>query len=259
MNKPSFGQPIAQAVAINLIIDGGIKVSINERDVAGIGIVNFTEQVDVSISIVDSDRIEATLTPQPETVADIIYVVSATVDDVPALLQGVSWTAAELLAKAAKTLTFAGLDLAGISKIIVRVEIDPTVVVIHGADVAAQVGGVIPMSLVMASAMTGLAGYIIDTAIVNPAVARFTDVTFPSSFALATHTPDPVSGPMVALQAVDLQQVINKGDVNILLAELQIEAMSVGVTEVLLTVETLDDDSGFRIRSIVRSGTITIS
>lgn len=234
-------------------------MTINERDVAGIGIVNFTDQVDVAISIVDAGSIAATLLPSPETVPSVTYVVSTIVDGVPALLQGVSWTQAEIDARTAKTLTFDGLDLSNVSKVLVGVDIDPAVAVITEAALALAVGGTGPMAVMMDNALSGLSGYIMEATIMAPSIARFVDVTFPSSFALATHTPDPVSAPIVQLQAVDLGQVINPGDSSILLADLVIEGLAPGTTEVQLVVTQMDDDSGFAIRTIVRSAIVTVT
>lgn len=234
-------------------------MTINERDVAGIGIVNFTDQVGVAISILSDDSIEVALTPQSNAVSGATYVVLAVVDGAPSALQGAEWTAAEIASGVVKRLIFTGLDLRNVTKIIVGVDIDPAVAVITVADGAGGVGTSFQTSIVMDHALTGLSGYIIDATIVDPAVARFTDVTFPPTFPLNTHTPDPVSGPAVQLVGSDLAQVINVGDVDILLADLQIEGLAAGVSEVRLVVTRLDDDSGGAVRSIVRSGTITIS
>lgn len=234
-------------------------MTINERDVAGIGIVNFTDQVGVGISILSDDSIEVAITPQPNAVSGATYVVLAVVDGAPSALQGEEWTAAEIAAGVVKRLIFTGLDLRNVSKIIVGVDIDPAVAVITGANGAGNVGTTIQTSIVMDHALSGLAGYLMDATIADPAVARFTDVIFPTTFPLNTQTPDPVSGPTVQLTAVDLGQVINVGDVDILLADLQIEGLAAGTTEVKLVVTKLDDDSGFPVRSIVRSGTITVT
>lgn len=234
-------------------------MTINERDVAGIGIVNFTDQVDVSIGIVDSGSIAATLLPSPATVPNVTYVVSTVVDGVGTLLQGVSWSQSEIDSLTAKTLTFDGLDLSSVSKILVGVDIDPAVAVITEGGLGIIVGGTGPMEVRMDSALSGLAGFIMEATIMAPSIARFVDVTFPGTFALATHTPDPVSAPIVQLQAVDLGQVINPGDSSILLADLVIEGLAAGTTEVELVVTQMDDDSGFAIRTIVRSATVTVT
>ena len=108
----------------------------------------------------------------------------------------------------------------------------------------------------MQRAPTGLAGYIIIAHVGDPRVARITDVTFPPTFPLATHTPDPVSGPTVRLAGVDLGTVINAGDTDILLATIQLELLDQGFSDLSLLVTVLDDDAGSDIPRVSRTGAI---
>lgn len=108
----------------------------------------------------------------------------------------------------------------------------------------------------MQRAPNGLAGFTIVAHIGDPRVARITDVTFPLTFPLASHTPDPVNGPTVRLSGVDLGAVINAGDTDILLATLSIELLEEGFAALSLLVTRLDDDSGFDIPRVSRTGAI---
>lgn len=129
------------------------------------------------------------------------------------------------------------------------------------ADIQGNIGNTIGMAIVMRQTpIAGLAGYALRAEIANSQIAKFTDVTFPPSFPLATHDPDPVDGPLLnSVQGVDLSDVIGPEQNNVTLATLQIELLARGTTEVNVDVKQLDDDSGFDIRRTVTGGAIQVT
>ncbi len=123
------------------------------------------------------------------------------------------------------------------------------------------VGGTVSMEVRLnATPITGLAGFTIRARIRNAAIAKFTDVTFPASFPLASHLPDPVDGQALTnISGVDLGAVIGAEETNILLATLEIQFLSVGVSEVDIDVVALDDDSGDDIARSVEDTRIRVN
>lgn len=231
------------------------------RSVAGVGILIVSDDIQVPpVSIVGAGRLDVTLIPNPSARADTPYIIPLVIDNVEVGLQAVEWTAAEIAAADPRLISFTGLDLAGVTSIIVSAGFDDAVAIIDAQDAGGVSGATIDVEVRMREVpAAGLAGYTMDASL-DVAVARFVGVTFPPDFPLGSLTPDPVSGPAVEFSAVDLNTVVNGGDVDVVLATLQVELLTaVSVTEVQLVVTKLDDDGGFPIRSVTFPGAITVS
>lgn len=232
------------------------------RSLAGIGILIVSDDIQVPpVSIVGANQLDVTLIPNPSAQADTPYIIPLIIDNVEVGLQAVEWTAAQIAAAEPRLISFTGIDLLGVTSIIVSAGFDDAVAVIDAADAGGASGLTIDVEVRMHEVpAAGLAGYTMDASLVDGAVARFVGVTFPGSFPLGSLVPDPVSGPAVQISAVDLNTVVIGGDVDVLLATLQVELLTaVSVTEVQLVVTRLDDDGGFPIRSVTFPGTITVS
>lgn len=231
------------------------------RSVAGIGILIVSDDIQVPpVSIVGANRLDVTLIPNPSAQADTPYIIPLVIDNVEVAIQAVEWTAAQIAAAEPRPISFTGLDLAGVTSIIVSAGFDDSVAVIDATDAGGVSGATVDVEVRMREVpAAGLAGYTMDASL-DGAVARFVGVTFPPEFPLGNQVPDPVAGPAVNISAVDLNTVVNGGDVDVLLATLQVELLTaVSVTEVQLVVTRLDDDGGFPIRSVTFPGTITVS
>ncbi len=121
-------------------------------------------------------------------------------------------------------------------------------------------GDTVNVEVRMSRTFDGLAGFNFEARIAHSATARFNDVIFPASFPLATHRPDPVSGPtLTSVAGVDLGSSIQGAQTDVLLFTLVVEATQVGETFIDIVVNALDDDSGFPVTSVVKSGQIVVS
>ena len=234
-------------------------MSVSTREIAGVGIVTITNEAGVEVNIVGSDEVEAVLTPRSNTKPDTLYAVSLQIDGEETALEGVEWTPGEVASLTTKSILFSSQDLTGIKEIIITVSIDASVVVVAGLDASIGVSVTGGMEIRMDRAPKGVAGFVIEVTIQDPGVARIVDVTYPATFSLATHDPDPVSGSEVQLRAADLGKQVESGARDILLATLNIEGLATGISPVKLVIPQFDDDDGFNIKSIVQSAFLTVT
>lgn len=235
-------------------------MGITVRQVAGVGILIVSDDIQVPpVSIVGPGQLDVILIPNPSAQPDAPYIIPLRIDNLEVAIKAVEWTAAEIAAAEPIPISFTGIDLAGVSSIIVSAGFDDAVAIIDASAEAGIVGDQVTVLVLMRRVPdAGLAGYTMNASL-DGAVARFVDVTWPPSFPLGSHTPDPVSDPAVEFSAVDLNTVVNGGDVDVVLGNLQVELLAVGTTELALEVTKLDDDGGFPIRSATLSGAITVS
>jgi hypothetical protein len=240
-------------------------MGISVRSVAGVGILIVSDDIQVPpVRIIGPGQLDVILIPNPSAQPDTPYIIPLRIDNVEVGLQAVEWTAAEIAAAEPIPISFTGIDLAGVTSIIVSAGFDDAVAIIDAGDGSGAAGATIDVEVRMREVpAAGLAGYTIFATLFRPgaSVIEFVDVIFPPSFPLGSHTPDPASGPTIEISAVDLNTVVNGGDVDVLLATLQVALLpgAVEATELLLEVTRLDDDGGFPIRSATLAGTITVS
>ena len=234
-------------------------MTITLRRIAGVVVVLFDKEVNVEVSIVGAAIIEVDVTPNLNAQADALYVVELSVDGVAQGNRGLSWSAAEITSSLEQTVIFTGVDLNAIDRILVEVAVNdglPELAIFDGATTVG-VSGLLEVRMNLAA--TGVAGYIAKATIRDATIARFVDVVFPGDFPLASHVPDPVSGPFVEFRGVDLGALIQSGAAAILLASLSVEGLAVGSTVVDLNVTTLDDDGGFDVERVELAGVLTVT
>jgi PKD repeat protein len=118
-----------------------------------------------------------------------------------------------------------------------------------------SIGGTANVEIRLDSAPAGLSGYNITFSLSNPGIAEITQVTFPS-WAGVTQT-STFPSDQVWLKALDLMNTA--GSSNILLATLTIRGDAAGTTNVVPTVNQLDDDTGGIILSATDPGVFTVT
>lgn len=234
-------------------------MSVTFRVIAGIGVVLFSKEVGVLVNVVGAQEIEIVVTPNPNAQPGQLYAVELSIDGLTQGARGLTWTAAEIASAISKIVMFTGADLNAVDRILVEVGLNTDRAVVTSLDLSTTtlVSGL--MGIQLDAAPDGLAGYIAEATIRDPSIARFSDVVFPGAFTLATHDPDPVSGPVVEFRGVDLGSVIQAGAVDVLLASLQIDGLVPGSTVVDVKVTQFDDDGGFDIARVEIAGILTIT
>ncbi len=98
--------------------------------------------------------------------------------------------------------------------------------------------------IVLSSAPRGISGYTIVASLSNPANASIVGVTFPDFGIVEPAADSLVPGPQVRLAAADVNDLVESGATNVVLATLELRGLAEGTTEVRLIVERLDDDAG---------------
>jgi len=98
--------------------------------------------------------------------------------------------------------------------------------------------------VVLTSAPEGLAGYYLDVVVDAPESARVVDASYPDQFGLTTTPEYADDGSTVTLEAGDLNDAVQPGARNVVLAT--VEVAGVGAGDLSLSVEPrrFDDDEG---------------
>jgi hypothetical protein len=118
------------------------------------------------------------------------------------------------------------------------------------------IGGTDIITLVLDDAPNGLAGYIINVNIENPAVARITSVSYPSWAGLTSMPTLPSTN--IELKAADIGGLIGDSATGITLATLTIEGLSSGSTAVSAMVNRIDDDDENMVTPTIALGTFIV-
>ncbi|MCI0441424.1 MAG: hypothetical protein L0177_20165 [Chloroflexi bacterium] len=116
------------------------------------------------------------------------------------------------------------------------------------------VGESISMPVVLSVAPGGLAGYLIEVEMKNPAVASIVGVEFPS-FGLTNQSQ---VGGTSRLAAADLMRVIEVGDTDATLVTLNIQGLAFGTSEMEIRIIQMDDDKGNLVEASTLSGIIRV-
>jgi hypothetical protein len=103
-------------------------------------------------------------------------------------------------------------------------------------------GEVVTGDILLDSAPDGISGFLITLSVADAEMCEITGITFPEWAGLKGTSPLPES--VVAIQAVDIGDVIETNSTGILLAQVSVTAKVAGSTSLLITVTQLDDDSG---------------
>ncbi|EMA01850.1 hypothetical protein SAMN05443574_104136 [Haloarcula vallismortis] len=115
------------------------------------------------------------------------------------------------------------------------------------------------VSVVLTGAPDGLAGYQIELAVGDPAVARFENASYPDRLGLTT---DPVissDGGTITLEAADLDGQIQPGASDVGLATVQLAGVSGGETQVTVTSSQIDADGGGAVEPATEPTALTVS
>ncbi|MDI6718627.1 MAG: putative Ig domain-containing protein [Methanomicrobiales archaeon] len=124
-----------------------------------------------------------------------------------------------------------------------------------GSAVVNSLGETASMDIRLDSAPQGLSGYNISLALSNPGVGEIVAVSFPSWAAIHSNTTLPADS--VALKAVDLSDTAGTSD--ILPATAALRGVAAGSTNLLITVNQMDDDNGDEMIPSMRPGLFTVS
>ncbi len=119
------------------------------------------------------------------------------------------------------------------------------------------VGASTTYQIVLDSAPNGLAGFDIDVSVATPATAEIESVSFPSWAAMNNAGSLPAG--TVRISGVDVNQQVQTGSTNVVLATITVKGLSSGTTELSVNVRGLDADGGGVISAGVSTGQIVVS
>ncbi len=241
-------------------------MGINEREIAGISITKITN--DILVSPVELDGIDTVclrVQATPETEPNERYILRIKLDrtlgDILLPLQSVVFTQGDIDGRAVKIIPFAleGIDFNEVSGFIAEASLDATIadIDVGVSDTALEVN--VEQNIQMNVGSGGLAGFDIELTISDPLIAKFVGAFFPPSFPLSNTVPDPVDGAVVRIRGVDLADVVNAGAFQEVLATLDIQPLSIGVSTITARIVALDNEAGFPIQSVINNGSITVT
>ena len=117
------------------------------------------------------------------------------------------------------------------------------------------VGGLVSIPIILSEAPNGVSGFDIIVSLSNASVGAIIDADI-SSMGLAQFTQ--ISSSKVQLKAVDLGGAVESGASNIVLATLTLQGIKRGATDIQISVNILDDDSGYSIMADIVNGALTV-
>lgn len=272
---PQFGQPISRDASppsgdnrfdhlIEVLERMADTMSIIIREIAGLSITKVTDEVTVfPVEIIGADQILVKVAPTMLTQVMARYLISVKVDRglrVDVLeLEEVVFNQRDIDDLTSFTFPFTVADLEGVESFIVEVFLDASVASVRAIADAGRVGVLTELEIKIDTGSAGLAGFIIDISIADPAIAKIVDVSFPPAFGLSQFVPDPVDGPTVKVSGVDLGDAVQGGEFDVRLVSLQLEGLVVGTTGLDVVVRQLDDDKGFPIRHTLTVDSFVVS
>ena len=118
-----------------------------------------------------------------------------------------------------------------------------------------RVGDLVSIPIVLSEAPDGVSGFDIVVSLSNANVASIVSAEFPG-FGLTQYTQ--ISDIQVRLKAVDFAGVIESGATNVTLATLTLQALKKGSTDIQISVNIMDDDSGYPITVTPVDGTFSV-
>jgi len=118
------------------------------------------------------------------------------------------------------------------------------------------IGGTKTMSLVLSEVPTGLSGANVTVSLQNTSIATITGITFPSWALVNQQSALPAD--TVTIKALDLSKQVEDGATNVTIATFTIRGDAVGSSQVLVTVNAMDDDDGTVIVPSVTPGLIRV-
>ncbi len=236
------------------------------RTIAGISITEITDEVIVfPIEIADLNTVFVKMLPTPTTQVGERYVVQLKLDmgdSVEVLpLDSIIFAQSDIDSKNALSIPFdvSEFDLNGIEGYIAEVFLDSAIADIDVGEANGTLGSDVTHNIVMNVGSGGLAGFDIELTISDPLIAKFTGAAFPPSFPLSNIVPDPVDGPVVRIRGIDLADVVNADALQEVLATIDVEPLTIGVSTITARVVALDNEAGFPIQSVINNGSITVT
>jgi len=126
-------------------------------------------------------------------------------------------------------LTFTGVSAAG-------------AVTLTGGAVKVVSGSTTTMAISLDVVPAGLSGYNLTISVADPAVAGIVGVSFPGWAMVNQYSALPAD--TVTIKVLDLSKQVEDGSTNVTLATFTIRGDAVGSSQVLITVNAMDDDDG---------------
>ncbi len=103
----------------------------------------------------------------------------------------------------------------------------------------------------------GLSGYILSVYPEDPAIVTISGASFPPWASLSDATPG--SGSEMTIRALDLNESVNPGAQNVVLATLNLNGVASGSTRIMVKITQIDDDQGSSITPQITPGSITVA
>jgi len=119
-----------------------------------------------------------------------------------------------------------------------------TTLSISGGEACVPVGSTTDLTLALSDVPEGLSGLNITFAISDPETATVTNITYPNWAAM--HTNSSMPSHQFWLKMVDLQQVVNTGDLNVPICRVTILSQKSGSSVITVTPVKVEDDIGGR-------------
>ncbi len=234
------------------------------REIAGLSITKITDEVTVlPVEIVGVDQILVRVAPTILTQVGARYLIGVKIDrgsEVNVLdLEEIQFTQDDIDNLTNFTFPFTVTDLEGVETFIVEAFLDASVASVRFIGGLGSVDMLSGVDIEIDTGAGGLAGFIIDITVLDPTIAKITDVIFPASMPLNGFFPSPVDGPTVEITGADLADVVKDGKTGVLLATIQVMGLAVGNTAFDVVVKQLDDDKGFPVRHTLTAGSFLVS
>ena len=126
------------------------------------------------------------------------------------------------------------------------------------ADGTGSASQTIQVDIELEQIFDGISGFVIDATVADPAIARIESVTLPVyGIELVVGAP----GPSVTIVVADAEGVVDGQVSLIVIATLDVQLLSAGSTQITLTVDQLDSDTGQDLipGAMLNPGTITVN
>jgi PKD repeat protein len=133
----------------------------------------------------------------------------------------------------------------------------PPAISFRPQNASVPLGGESFLTLVLERADEGLAGYNVTLSLSDPALASVTTIAFPEWALLGRNGTVPADS--IWLTAVDLEDQIEEGALNISLGTIGFRGVAVGESEILISVDRMTGDAGGYIRTSPVPGILNVT
>jgi hypothetical protein len=153
-----------------------------------------------------------------------------------------------------KNLSFSVLTLVSLALLVTAAS--ASVLSIENGQVTA-IGNTAAVNMKLDTAPAGLSGYSINITVGDPSVATITAVSFPAWAALSDTSTLPSSS--CQIKAVDLNEQVQSGALDIPLAAITLQGLKAGSTPVTITLNKMNDDVDALVQPAITSSTFTVT